>query len=251
MTRAGDAIGRFADLDLDAVALLLDFDGTLVDIAPTPDAVHVSDELRASLTRLLDKTGGATALVSGRSIATLDRLIGSPILPAIGGHGAEMRLRAGGDIVGIAPPLPDVMKRRLDEARGFDPGIVVEDKGYSFTLHYRNAPRQNEALHRHIAAVRAAFPNEAVEVQLGKAVYEVKRSGLSKGTAVRELMTRAPFAGRTPVFIGDDETDKTVFALLPALKGVGFSVDVEFEGLAGIFETPAQVRRALQVLAAN
>lgn len=251
MTRADAAMGRFADLDVKGVALLLDFDGTLVDIAPTPDAVHVSDELRASLTRLLDKTGGATALVSGRSIATLDRLIGTPILPAIGGHGAEMRLRPGADVVGIAPPLPDAMKRRLGEARGFDPGIVVEDKGYSFTLHYRNAPRQEQALREHIAAVRAAFPHEAAEVQRGKAVFEVKRPGLSKGSAVRELMTHAPFAGRTPVFIGDDETDKTVFALLPALKGIGFSVDVEFEGLAGIFESPAQVRRALHSLAAN
>ena len=83
----------------------------------------------------------------------------------------------------------------------------------------------------------------------GKAIFEVKRPGVSKGAAVSALMTHAPFAGRKPVFIGDDVTDESVFALLPELGGIGFSVDLAFAGLAGTFSSPAQVRRALRALA--
>ena len=103
----------------------------------------------------------------------------------------------------------------------------------------------------HIAAGRAAFPAEATEVLPGKAMFEVKRPGVSKGDAVRELMAHPPFAGRVPVFIGDDITDESVFAVLPEMGGKGFSVGRYFPGLAGTFESPLQVRRALQRLAAN
>jgi trehalose 6-phosphate phosphatase len=242
------AAAKFIKLDVTRIALLLDVDGTLIDIAPTPNAVEVPRGLCDSLSQLLDRSGGALALVSGRPIAELDRLFAPLTLPAVGGHGAEMRLR-GGETIQRAELLPDAMRRQLDEARGFDPGIVSEDKGYSFTLHYRNAPQQQERLARHIEKVRAAFPQQAVEVQAGKAVFELKRPSVSKGEALRDLMQHAPFKGRRPVFIGDDETDKTLFAVLPDYDGIGFSVGLSYPNLAGIFANPADFRRALQMLA--
>jgi trehalose 6-phosphate phosphatase len=240
----------FADLDAKSIALLLDADGTMIDIGPSPHEVHVSDDLRDSLARLLRLTGGALALVSGRPIGDLDALFAPLKLPAIGGHGAEMRVR-GAEIRRWATPLPGDLRRKLAEAASLDSGVVVEDKGYSLALHYRLAPRQAERLRKHIAASRAAFPGEATELLLGKAMFEVKRPGINKGGGVRELMRQAPFAGRVPIFIGDDVTDESVFAVLPELRGKGFSVGRYFEGQAGVFDSPDQVRRALRDLAAN
>ena len=127
------ATAKFIELDLTGIALLLDVDGTLIDIAPTPDAVEVPHGLGDALARLLDRAGGALALVSGRPIAELDRLFAPLTLPAVGGHGAEMRLHDR-ETIQRAEFLPDAMRRQLSEARAFDPGIVCEDKGYSFTL---------------------------------------------------------------------------------------------------------------------
>jgi trehalose 6-phosphate phosphatase len=242
------AIDDFSGLDMRSIALLLDVDGTLVDIAPSPHEVHVPDELCRSLERLRELTGGALALVSGRPIVDLDRLFSPLALPAIGGHGAEMRVGAG-EVIPAAKPLPQALRKLLAEAATPGSGVVVEDKGYSFALHYRNAPQQESRLRAHIAAARAAFRSEAVEVLPGKAMFEVKRPGVSKGVAVRALMTRAPFAGRVPVFIGDDVTDESVFALLPELGGKGFSVGRHFANVAGIFESPDEVRDALRRLA--
>jgi trehalose 6-phosphate phosphatase len=242
------ALAAFARLDPKTIALLLDFDGTLVDIAPTPDAVHVSDDLCAALARLLDLTGGALALVSGRPIADLDRLLSPLKLPVVGGHGAEMRLASGERSSAVAP-LPEPLRQALAGAKSLDPGVIIEDKGYSVALHYRKAPQCEDAIERHIARTREAFPGEAVEVLPGKAMFEVKRPGVSKGEAVRALMRHAPFAGRKPVFFGDDVTDESVFAILPAFNGLGFSVHRHFEGVNGIFHSPAEVRRALQAMA--
>lgn len=244
------ALDSFTNLDSKSIALLLDVDGTMIDIGPSPTEVHVSEGLRASLARLFDLTGGALALVSGRPIRDLDRLFGPLKLPSIGGHGAEMRVQ-GASVINSAKPLPQEMRRQLADAATPGSGIVVEDKVYSLALHFRNVPQQEPRLREHIAAGRAAFPGEATEVLPGKAMFEVKRLGVNKGDGVRALMTHPPFAGRMAVFIGDDVTDEAVFAALPDLGGRGFSVGRYFAGLAGVFETPSQVRRALQRLADN
>lgn len=242
------AMRIFAGLDPKTLALLLDVDGTLIDIGPSPGEVHVSSGLKESLERLAVLTGGALALVSGRPIADLDRLFAPLSLPAIGGHGAEMRL-CGGQAINSATPLPQAMRRHLSDAATPGSGVIVEDKGYSLALHFRNGPQHEERLRSHIAAGRAAFPAEATEVLPGKSMFEVMRPGVNKGDGVRELMTRPPFAGRMPVFIGDDVTDESVFAVLPELGGKGFSVKRDFAGLTGIFDSPAEVRSALQQLA--
>jgi trehalose 6-phosphate phosphatase len=244
------AVDVFTSLDPKSLALLLDVDGTLIDIGPSPIEVHVSDELMQSLERLFELTGGALALVSGRPIADLDRLFSPLKLPAIGGHGAEMRVHDG-EVIHSVKPLPQDMRRQLADAATLGSGIVVEDKGYSLALHYRNVPQHEDRLRSHIAAGRAAFPGEATKVLPGKAMFEVMRPSVNKGDGVRALMTHPPFAGRVPVFIGDDVTDESVFAMLSTLGGKGFSVSRQFAGLTGIFESPTQVRRALQRLAAN
>jgi len=244
------AVDFFTSLDPKAIALVFDVDGTLIDIGPTPFEVQISSELRASLQRLFELTGGALALVSGRPIADLDLLFAPLQFPVIGGHGAEMRVQRG-EVRRSAMSLPEELRRQLAQAATLHSGIVIEDKGYSLALHYRNAPQQESWLLRHIAAGCSAFPGEATEVLPGKLMFEVKRPAVNKGESVRQLMRHRPFAGRIPVFIGDDVTDESVFEVLPDLGGKGFSVTRQFPGLTGTFESPAQVRYALQRLAAN
>ena len=248
-TIANDSVMNvFAKLDLKSVALLLDVDGTIIDIGPSPTEVRVSTTLLDSLRRLFDLTNGAVALVSGRPIADLDRLFSPLRLPVIGGHGAEMRLRDDA-VFYWAKPLPRQLRQRLADAAGG--GIVVEDKNYSLALHYRKAPQEAERLRRHVTASRTAFPEEPTELLLGKAMLEIKRPGISKGDSIRKLMAHTPFAGRMPVFIGDDVTDESVFKVLPEIGGIGFSVSRYFPGLTGTFKNPAEVRSALQFLVVN
>jgi len=242
------ALRAFGALDALDVALLFDVDGTLIDIGPAPFDVDVPDTLRQSLDRLLTLTGGALALVSGRPIRDLDRLFAPLVLPAVGGHGAEMRLR-GGEPAASVPDLPKALRERLIAAVDPATGVEYEDKGYSVALHYRRAPEHAARLQAHVAESRAAFAGEDTEVLPGKMMIEVKRPGIDKGTGIRRLMRHKPFVGRVPVFIGDDVTDEAAFAAMPALGGMSFSVSRNFDGLSGVFSSPSEVRRALQDLA--
>lgn len=243
---------RFGALDIRSIALLLDVDGTLIDIGPSPFAVDVPDTLKQSLTKLYDLTGGAVALVSGRPIRDLDMLFAPLRLPLVGGHGAEMRPAPAADITRIAD-LPPAMRTFLTEAAVDGSGIEFEDKGYSVALHYRRAPQHEERLRAHVAASREAFPDEDTVVLLGKAMFEVKRRHINKGDGLRALMAYPPFAGRRPVFIGDDVTDEAAFAALLEWGGIGFSVGRDFGPvsgtMAGIFSSPEEVRRVLRRLA--
>ncbi|MCD0420547.1 trehalose-phosphatase [Rubrivivax sp. JA1024] len=228
---------------LDQCALLLDIDGTLLDMAPTPREVWVPPELEQTLRSLLVRTSGALALVSGRSINDIDLIFAPMRLPAVGGHGAEMRLSGGGEAVAThAPPLDPELKSRLAAIARISPGILLEDKGYSLALHYRLAPHTEKAIYESVAAIRAENPDAPLEVLPGKSVCEIKHSGFTKATGVVELMKHAPFEGRRPVFIGDDVTDETVFAIMPELNGVAFSVGRHSDLTAGRFDQPSDVR---------
>jgi trehalose 6-phosphate phosphatase len=243
-----DKTVSFVIPDLSKVALLLDIDGTIVDIAPTPTSVRVTPGLKSALTRLVELTDGALALVSGRSLADIDRLFAPLRLAAIGGHGAEFR-PAHGEKAEARDPLglePELREKLRAIAGG---GVVVEDKGFSVALHYRLAPERAALVANAVNAICAESPHAPIEVLPGKAVIEVKHSGFSKATGVRELMTHAPFKGRRPVFIGDDTTDETVFAILPELDGIGFAVGRHIAGVAGCFDAPADVRAWLEHLA--
>ena len=245
-----DAVSSFTGLDPAATAFLFDVDGTLIDLGPSPFEVDVPDSLRASLSRLLELADGALALVSGRPIRDLDTLFAPLKLPAVGGHGAETRLHTG-EAARRITDLPQSLRDYLIAAVAPDPRLSYEDKGYSVALHFRKAPEHERHLVSHVEKGLAIYPDETLEMLPGKAMIEVKRPGVNKGEAVRALMTREPFAGRHPVFIGDDVTDESVFAVMPELGGASYSVSRSFDGVPRVFAAPADVRRALAELTAG
>jgi trehalose 6-phosphate phosphatase len=239
-------------VNLRETAVLLDIDGTILDIAPTPGGVIVPPSLRQTLTRLSRETEGALALVSGRSLGDIDLLFAPLRLAAIGGHGAELRPSPHGKLEAEhAQPLNGDLKERLAEISTGAPGVLVEDKGYSFAVHYRLAPEQEGRVKRAVAAIKADWPKEPIEVLPGKAVVEIKLVGFHKGAAIRELMQHKPFAGRRPIFIGDDVTDESAFAVMPEFDGIGFSVGRKVPGTAYCFSAPSEVRRWLEGLSAD
>ena len=224
-------------------AVLLDIDGTLLDLAPTPREVWVPPGLANTLSQLHAKTSGALALVSGRSLNDIDLIFAPEQFPAVGGHGAEMRVSIDSESVAVhAPPMDKELKRRLAAIAKLSPGILLEDKGYSLALHYRLAPHAEKAIYEAVSLIRADLPNAPIEVLPGKCVCEIKHSGFTKATGVRELMTHAPFRGRRPFFIGDDVTDESVFAIMPDFGGLAFSVGRRAQGVAGHFDEPRDVR---------
>lgn len=228
---------------LNACAILLDIDGTLLELARTPREVWVPPGLAVTLHALHEQTRGALALVSGRSLNDIDLIFAPDRFPAVGGHGAEMRLSTESEAVAThAPPMDGELKRRLAAIARLSPGILLEDKGYSLALHYRLAPHAEKAIYEAVSLIRADLPNAPIEVLPGKCVCEIKQAGFDKATGVRELLNHEPFAGRRPVFIGDDVTDESVFAAMPDLGGLAFSVGRQAHGVAGHFEAPHDVR---------
>jgi trehalose 6-phosphate phosphatase len=231
---------------LSDTAVLLDIDGTLLDLMPTPREVWVPPGLAETLNSLMVKTNGALALVSGRSLNDIDLIFAPDVFPAVGGHGAEMRIDLDSESVAAhAPPMDKELKRRLAAIAKLSPGILLEDKGYSLALHYRLAPHAEKAIYEAVSLIRADLPNAPIEVLPGKCVCEIKHSGFTKASGVRELMTREPFKGRRPFFIGDDVTDETVFAIMPDMDGLAFSVGRRVKGVAGHFDAPSDVREFL------
>src|SRR5665213_1365007 len=236
---------------LDQCALLLDIDGTLLDLAPTPREVWVPPSLAKILNRLLTRSAGALALVSGRPLNDIDLIFAPEQFPAVGGHGAEMRISTDSEAVAThAPPMDKELKRRLAAIAKLSPGILLEDKGYSLALHYRLAPHAEKAIYEAVSLIRADLPNAPIEVLPGKSVCEIKHSGFNKASGVLELMTHSPFHGRLPFFIGDDVTDETVFAIMPDLGGLAYSVGRRAQGVTDHFDEPRDVREWLMRLAA-
>ena len=235
--------------EIEKYALLLDVDGTLLDLADTPREVYVSSELRHMLARLRERTGGATAFVSGRGVGELDLIFAPLLLAAVGGHGAEFRLQPDGDVeLEQIQPLPTKLKQRFALIAEAARGIIVEDKTYSIALHYRLAPDQEDYVKRSAAALCEQL-DAPLELLPGKAVVEIKQLGFNKATAVRKLMTKSPFRGKVPIFIGDDLTDEIVFPVIRELGGLGFSVGCQLPEVDGHFGAPTEVRRWLQTIA--
>jgi trehalose 6-phosphate phosphatase len=234
-------------LDLREFALLLDVDGTILDIAPTPHSVHVPETLLKTLVRVGEQTNGACALVSGRPIADLDMIFTPLRLPAVGGHGAEIRPDPSKEAhAHRAAPLDRTLKQKLLAVADRYEGVATEDKGYSLALHYRLALDSGLKVVDDVFRVCKAYPPDSYELLTGKAVIEVKSVGFNKGVAVRELMTYPPFAGRAPIFIGDDTTDEAAFEVVPEFNGFAISVGRKVPGVNAVFQTPADVRRWLE-----
>jgi trehalose 6-phosphate phosphatase len=151
--------------------------------------------------------------------------------------------------VTTAAPLDAALRRQLAAIGQAGPGVLIEDKGYSLALHYRLAPDKEQLIRREVARLCAEVPPDSIEILPGKAVIEIKRTGFSKATGVRSLMTHSPFVGRHPIFVGDDTTDECVFEIMPELDGLAISVGRKAAGVTGYFDTPGSVRAWLERLA--
>jgi len=206
------------------VALFLDVDGTLLEIEHEPGAVHVPDELCRVLEQLQAAAGGALALVSGRSLDQIDRLFSPLCLSAAGLHGLERRNL--GSQVRRAAPDPAILahaRERLSAFAAATEGVLLEDKGLTLALHYRNAPAAAGAALA-VAEAAVAESGGALDLLRGKMVCELKPPGADKGQAIAAFMAEPPFAGRRPVFAGDDVTDEAGFATINELGGISIRI---------------------------
>jgi trehalose 6-phosphate phosphatase len=220
LPRAPSRRARAIPLPQMSWAYFFDIDGTLLDIAPTPGGVHVDRELCELIQRLHAATGGAVALISGRSIDDIDSIFHGDKLPAAGQHGIERR-DATGHVSRHAFNLEPLarMHERLARTAGRYPGqLLLEDKGLSLALHYRLAPQLGGFANRLVRSMQRELGADYV-LQRGKLVVELKPAGKDKGSAIFEFMQEAPFRGRTPVFVGDDVTDEYGFAMVNQLAG--------------------------------
>jgi len=204
--------------------LFLDVDGTLLELAASPGAVVVDTRLLALLTRLRAAAGGALALVSGRTIEDLDRLFGALRLPAAGLHGCERRDAQG------ATHVAAVVREQLAEARlglqqlvARHPGLLFEDKGAALALHFQGARQLEHQLRAEVALLAAPLVPEYALLD-GHAVIEIKPAVYTKDSAVSAFMAEAPFRERTPIFIGDDQTDYGGFAAVRRYQGIAIAV---------------------------
>lgn len=227
-------------------ALFFDIDGTLLDLAATPDAVIVPAALRDNLV-LLSQRPGAIALITGRSLASVDALFAPLILPAAGQHGAEART---GRERMADPPLSALraLVAPLAEFASDHHGIILEDKGDTLAVHYRMAPALADEVQA--LADRLTSDTDELEVLSAKMAVDIKPRGVSKGRAVLWFMARPPFAGKIPVFVGDDRTDETAFAVVNERGGHAIRVGAPAESAARFsLKSPAAVREWIAGLA--
>jgi trehalose 6-phosphate phosphatase len=202
-------------------ALFLDFDGTIAAFASRPDGVTIDEQLLTLLERLYTRQGGALALVTGRSLASLDAMLVSARYAGAGLHGLEWRVASGKTISSANPVGARRYAVALRERFRADPRIVIEDKGATVAIHWRQAPERAEEC---VAAMREIVASPEFEILLGHAVAEARPRGADKGSALRALSTHPPFKGRRPVFVGDDRTDEDGFFAAQELGGHGVKV---------------------------
>jgi trehalose 6-phosphate phosphatase len=209
-------------LDADRQSILLDFDGTLVDFAPRPDAIVLRPGTHELLRSLAERHRGALALVSGRRIVDLDRFLAPLKLAAIGVHGQETRRDGGPVVVRTPPPDLAIARKRIADSSPENDSLLFEDKVSALVLHYRTAPEKRERAFE-IAAQAVKGLDELTVVE-GHAIAEVREKNVSKADAVPIVASWPEFAGREPVFIGDDKTDEDGFRAAAEAGGYGVKV---------------------------
>lgn len=229
------------------IALFLDFDGTLAEIAPRPDAVLVEPGLVETLERLRDRLGGALAIVTGRPVTVIDGFLGPARLDAAGLHGVERRI--GGALSGGRaedhPELRRQVERLHAESRGFD-NVLIEDKGASVAVHWRLANPEDAGRAEALVRDAAEALGGAYRLQLGKAVGEIVPAQATKAHAIRAFLEQAPYAGRRPVFFGDDRTDEIAFASVEEDGGIAVRVGDGDTVASRRLPDPAAVRALLR-----
>ena len=213
----------------DSPALFLDFDGTLVDIVARPDLTQVSPQLIEMLDNISRRLDGALAIVTGRPLTDLDRLLAPLVLPAAGIHGIEHRDSAGNIASRCQTTIPAVAQAQIKTLAASDERLILEDKGHSLGLHFRQAPELETVIRATFDEISATLGPKFF-IQNGKMVLELRPAGINKGSAIEKFMTEAPFSGRHAIFIGDDRTDEDAFAAINSLHGYSIKVgepDVE------------------------
>jgi trehalose 6-phosphate phosphatase len=224
----------------DDCALFIDIDGTLLDMAPTPDAVRVPPGLVHTLTRLAETFNGAVALITGRRVADADRFFAPLKLAVSGVHGTENRC-AQGTTTMLAEPVPANLAGAVREVTHSVPGILVEDKGAGLAVHYRNAPEARANLELQLRQVIMRWDSFAL--RRGRKVLDVVPKAHSKGTGLTWLMALPAFMGRRPIMIGDDHGDEPALEAAENLGGVGLKVAGEhFSRNGADFASPSRVR---------
>ena len=219
---------------LSCCAFLLDLDGTLIDIAPTPAQVVVEPDLPADLLRLRTICGDALAIVTGRPIAQIDFLLPNIPFAIAGEHGAVIRHRPGAPLERAEHPgMPSHWLPAASSIVSHHPGAMLESKSHGLVLHYRAAPQAGQALHDALLPLLHETPGAYV-LMPAKMAWEIRPAGTDKATAIRSLMQRAPFQGRIPIFVGDDVTDLDGIAEARAQGGIGLFVPDNFGSPAGV-----------------
>lgn len=228
-------------------AFFLDVDGTLLEIRPRPEDVVADAALRRLLRRLEAAAGGALALVSGRRIDDIDRIFAPEQFAATGLHGAEMRSPDGTHVPASSTALEAVRPRLRAFVAAHD-GVRLEDKGATLAVHFRQRPE----LAPTVTSFLHDLAHDGLAVQEGKMVAELKEGRHDKGKAIEALLGRVPFAGRRPVFIGDDLTDEHGFAVVNARDGVSLRVGTGGAPTQARYcvADPAELRGALAALVA-
>ena len=232
---------------LSGASLFLDFDGTLVDLAPTPNSIQVDGALTSLLERLGDRLDGRLAIVSGRAVRDVRSYLHPVGLAVAGSHGLE-HARHGCDPTDVE--RPETLDRVIDELRLLEaahPGVLIEEKLLGVALHYRQAPHAEEVCR---SAADHAAEATGLEVQPGKLVFELKPAGADKGRALYRFMEQPPFAGTRPIFLGDDLTDEHGFEAARELGGAGVLVGDE-RRTAALYRLPgvSAVKRWLDAAA--
>jgi len=201
-------------------ALFLDVDGTLVDDAPKPEDIRVDEELLQILPRVAGRLGHALALITGRSIGGVDRLFPKLRLPMAGQHGSERRAADGTIHLNAPDPVSFAsMRHLLQVLSDRHPGLYLEDKGTTLALHYRDVPQLAAHVYRIVRSSVRNVGGNNFDLQPGKRMLEVRPGSRNKGTAIADFMREPPFAGRRPVFAGDDRADEFGFAVVDCMGG--------------------------------
>ncbi len=238
---------RFVALSYKPVALFLDVDGTLLDFAERPHEVVTPAGLVAALAKAERKLEGALALVSGRAIDDLDRLFEPLCLRASGVHGAQMRFDPGESAMPApgAVELPASLWAALTRAVDAFPGAFAENKRFSFAVHYRLAQGLEKPLRETVMRLIDSRPQTAIEIVNAHYAFELRAPGFDKGKAIAAFLSCPRFRGRTPIFVGDDETDEAGFAVVSTRGGFAFSVGRPRPRARGTFARPSEVRQWL------
>ena len=224
-------------------ALYLDFDGTLAELAQTPDGVVIDDSLPPLLAALARELDGALAILSGRRLAAIDALLSPVQVSGAGLHGAELRPEPGITIFHGEPATATPLVRRLRKRFADDPRVLIEDKDVAVALHFRRAPARAAECRE---AMRAYAPPWLFDVIEGSKVVEARPRGVDKGSALRALSRLEPFLGRIPVFVGDDRTDEDGFPVAQELGGFGVKVGSDPSVARYRLATVAEVHRWLR-----